>query len=187
MRSRAKIRPRARTTVRSSRRSLKKLCRCTMTLTQRSKSFPLPEHSSPTYPHETDPTDIASPPPHTHSYASAAAQLAIDSDLKVVRLTDADDVLFGVYQDWVHQNSGTHLDGVINEDVKWQYRWKKLFFKPTLLCNVWPVREKFCLGSCGRSQRHKVSEMERGAGNRFSDGNFATFPPHNWRQKTFVC
>ena len=32
----------------------------------------------------------------------------------------ADDTISIVYQDWVHQNPGTHLDGGIEEDGKWQ-------------------------------------------------------------------
>ena len=40
-------------------------------------------------------------------------------------------MLYGVYQDLVHQNSGDHLDGVIAEDSKWQDRWKKLVCMPT--------------------------------------------------------
>ena len=35
-------------------------------------------------------------------------------------------MLYGVYQDWVQQNPGDHLDIVISEDIKWQARWEKL-------------------------------------------------------------
>ena len=31
-----------------------------------------------------------------------------------------------VYQDWVHQNNGNHMDGEIKEDGKWQDRQKNL-------------------------------------------------------------
>ena len=44
-----------------------------------------------------------------------------------VHLKAAANELFGVYQDWVHQNNGTHLDGGITEGGKWQYRRRKLF------------------------------------------------------------
>ena len=40
-------------------------------------------------------------------------------------------MLYGVYQDWVHQNPGEHLDGGIVEDSKWQERWEKLVCMPT--------------------------------------------------------
>ena len=43
-------------------------------------------------------------------------------DLPRVCLMAADNSLFGVYQDWVHQNTGTNLDVGINEDVKWKAR-----------------------------------------------------------------
>ena len=36
------------------------------------------------------------------------------------------DMIFGVYQDWVHQNPGTLLYGGIEEDDNWQNIWKKL-------------------------------------------------------------
>ena len=31
--------------------------------------------------------------------------------------------LWEVYGDWVHQNPGTHLDGGISEDGRWQAWW----------------------------------------------------------------
>ena len=52
-------------------------------------------------------------------------------NLPDVHLLGAYDMLFGVYQDWVHQNPGNHLDGGITEDGKWQARWGKLACMPT--------------------------------------------------------
>ena len=46
-------------------------------------------------------------------------------------LTAARDMIFDVYQDWVHQNPGTYLDGGIEEDGKWKKRWEKVIFLPT--------------------------------------------------------
>ena len=40
-------------------------------------------------------------------------------------------MLYGVYQDLVHQNPGDHLDGGIDKDSKWQVRWGKLVCIPT--------------------------------------------------------
>ena len=51
---------------------------------------------------------------------NAVARLMSEIDLPGVRLTAADDVLFQIYKYWVHQNPGTHLDGGIDEDGKWQ-------------------------------------------------------------------
>ena len=49
------------------------------------------------------------------------------------RLLGANYMLYGVYQDWVHQNPGEHLDEGIAEDSKWQVRWKTfLYSNPTL-------------------------------------------------------
>ena len=47
-------------------------------------------------------------------------------DLPKVCLKGSGNALYGVYQDWVHQNPGNHLDGGIKEDGKWQDRWKNL-------------------------------------------------------------
>ena len=43
-----------------------------------------------------------------------------------VRFKASDNVLFSVYQYWVHQNPGTHQDVGINEDGKWQDMWEKI-------------------------------------------------------------
>ena len=63
--------------------------------------------------------------------AGVAAIQAQYGDFPDVRLVGSDYMLYGVYQDLVHQNSGDHLDGVIAEDSKWQDRWKKLVCMPT--------------------------------------------------------
>ena len=47
------------------------------------------------------------------------ARLVSMVDHPEVHLKTADDALFGVYQDWVHQNIVNHLDGVIKEDVNY--------------------------------------------------------------------
>ena len=39
-------------------------------------------------------------------------------------------MLYGVYHDWVHQNTGNHLDGGIKEDDKFQANWEKLVCLP---------------------------------------------------------
>ena len=44
----------------------------------------------------------------------AVACLASTTELPKVRLKAANDVLFSVYQDWLHHNPVTHLDGGIN-------------------------------------------------------------------------
>ena len=54
----------------------------------------------------------------------------------------ADDKLFSVYQDWVHQNPGTHMDSGIEEDDKWQQRWKKIICLTTQCYDVFSVRER---------------------------------------------
>ena len=36
-----------------------------------------------------------------------------------------------VYGDWVHGNSGTHLDGRIKDDRKWQGWWRDLTVMPS--------------------------------------------------------
>ena len=81
---------------------------------------PSPPHSSP------EDTSVASadPPPRPRVEAGDAALQAREGDLPDIRLHGAVYMLYGVYQDWVHQNLGYHLDGGIAEDSKWQARWK---------------------------------------------------------------
>ena len=54
-----------------------------------------------------------------------------EGDLPDIRLIGANYMLYGVYQDWLHQNSGDHLDGGIEEERKWQAQWEKLVCFPT--------------------------------------------------------
>ena len=83
-------------------------------------THPSPPHSPPEY------TSVASaePLPCPRIKAGDAALQVREGDLLDVRLLGADYMLYGVYQDWVHQNIGDHLDGGTAEDIKWQARWK---------------------------------------------------------------
>ena len=75
---------------------------------------PLITQPSSRYPPPADAPDTPdSPPLVSHKDSSDAARLASESDLPGYFLTVANDNLFGVYQDWVHQNPGTHLYGGI--------------------------------------------------------------------------
>ena len=68
---------------------------------------PSPPHSTP------EDTSVASitPPMHPCIEAGDAALQEQEVNLLDVRLLGANYMLYGVYQDWVHQNSGDHLDG----------------------------------------------------------------------------
>ena len=55
---------------------------------------------------------------HSHMLSPATPPFKRD-----VRLLVANDMLYGVYQNWVHQNPRYHLHGRIVEDSKWQSRW----------------------------------------------------------------
>ena len=64
---------------------------------------------------------------------SDAALLESVVDLPYESLMDANEKILGVYQDWVHQNPGSHMDGGTEEDSKWQERWKNVYYDhPTL-------------------------------------------------------
>ena len=54
--------------------------------------------------------------------ASDANRLSSVGYLPGECLTDANDKTFGIYHDWVHKNTGTHLDGGVEEDEKLQER-----------------------------------------------------------------
>ena len=59
---------------------------------------------------------------------SDASRQASVGNPPVGNLMDTDDNILGVYQDLVHQNPGTHLDGGIEEDRKWQEIWKTGYY-----------------------------------------------------------
>ena len=95
-----------------------------------------PVNTQPYLPHSPpEDTSVASskPPPCPRVEAGDAAFQARERNLPDVRLLGADYMLYGVYQDWVHQNSGDHLDGGIVEYSMCQARWKKLVCMPTQL------------------------------------------------------
>ena len=62
----------------------------------------------------------AKPLQRPHVEDGDAALQDRNGDLPYVRLLGADYMLYSVYQDWVHQNTGDHLDGGIMEEIKWQ-------------------------------------------------------------------
>ena len=61
---------------------------------------------------------------------SDASCLENVGDLPGKNLTNADDNILRVYQYWVHQDPGTHLDSGIEEDSKWQDMWKNWLLYP---------------------------------------------------------
>ena len=75
----------------------------------------------------------AEPLPRPHVKSGDAALQARAGDLLYVCLLGANYMLYGVYQGWVTQNTGEHLDGGIKEDSKWQAKCKKIFCMPTQL------------------------------------------------------
>ena len=68
---------------------------------------------------------LDSPSPGAQEDVSDAACLASMNDLPRENLKAANDKFFGVYQDWVYQNPGTHLDGWVDGDVRWQKKQEK--------------------------------------------------------------
>ena len=65
----------------------------------------------------------ALPPTRAHTNEGTAALQVDEGDLQEFCLSAPHVTLFGVYHVWVHQNPGTHLDGGIKEDIKWQKMW----------------------------------------------------------------
>ena len=71
----------------------------------------LVNHTSSTHsPLEDTSVTLADPPPRPRVEARDAALQACVGYLPDVRLMGADYMLFGVYQDWVQQNTANHLD-----------------------------------------------------------------------------
>ena len=75
-------------------------------------------------PLEDAPVAPADSPPHSCVEDGIAALQERYEDLPDVYLLSADYMMYGLYQDWVHQNQGEHLYGWIAEDSKWQAQWK---------------------------------------------------------------
>ena len=93
-------------------------------------------------------------------------------------------MLYGVYQDWVHQNHGNHLHEGIKEDGKCQYRWKTcLFINPTLKCTIWLSWEKVHLNPRSGAQQHISLEVERRSGDCFSVDHTVMRTTRHWCQK----
>ena len=80
---------------------------------------PLSTHTYSLHPPPLDtPESPDLPPPRPCVDAIVAALLASKSNLPGVLLTAASGALFGIYQDWVHQNPGIRLYEGIKEDGK---------------------------------------------------------------------
>ena len=95
-------------------------------------TLPVNTHPSPLHsPLDDVSLTSAAPSPCPCVEAGNAALQAREGYLPDVHLLGAEYMLYGVYQDWVHQNQGDHLDGGIAEDSKWQVWWKKLVCMPT--------------------------------------------------------
>ena len=60
-----------------------------------------------------------------------------------------------VYEDWVHGNPGTHLDGGVKEDGLWQGWWRDLAVMP-------PRRYEAPIGTGGRRFVNALAEELRG-------------------------
>ena len=88
---------------------------------------PLPPHS----PVEDASVASYAPPPHQRVEAVNDSLQEQEGYLPDVHLLSTNYMLYGIYQYWVHQNQGDHLDGGIAEDSKWQARWKKIVCMPT--------------------------------------------------------
>ena len=71
-----------------------------------------------------------SPLQRLYKDTSDAAHLVSEGGLPGDILTAADDKFFGIYQDLVHQNPGTHMYGGIEKNGKNQQIWKKPIFLP---------------------------------------------------------
>ena len=78
----------------------------------------------------------ADPLPRLHIENRDTAILGRMVDPPNVRRLGADGMLFGVYHNWVHQNTGNHMDDGITEDGKWQARWGKLVCMSTQCYNT---------------------------------------------------
>ena len=91
-----------------------------------------------------------------------AACLVSKIYLSKYRLTASDDMIFSIYQGWVHQNPGTQMDGSIEKDCIWQKDMEKdnFFVHPMLRCAFCPVYVKVSLDSCREYLQHTRLEVQ---------------------------
>ena len=80
-------------------------------ITQRPSKYALPVDA---------PDALDSPLPRLRKDTSAPARLTSKVDLPIDHLTAANEKFFDLYQDWAHQNPGTHLDGGTEKYGEWQ-------------------------------------------------------------------
>ena len=67
----------------------------------------------------------------------------IEDDPLLQQLNAADNLLMGVYGDTIHKNDGTHLDGGIEDNAVWQWRWSRV---AAVNLRLWDVPRKCALG-----------------------------------------
>ncbi len=82
-----------------------------------------------------------------------------NGDLPGATILDADRILEKVYGDYVHQNSGAHLDGGITNNAMWQGFWRRLIACPSSTYDV-PS------GAVGKRLVEKIAEELRGVKSR---------------------
>ena len=111
---------------------------------------------------------LDSPPPCLHDETSSTTCLVSEGNIPRDLLAAANYKLFGDYQDYVHQNPGTHMYGSIEENGKWQERCKRLSFcPPNDMVYFRPGWEEVCLNSSGEDQQNPESRLEYGEDNCF--------------------
>ena len=89
-------------------------------------------------------------------------------DLPNVLLLGVKDMLFGVYQYYLHQNPVNYLHGRIAEDGKWQARWKKcMYVNPSLWRTVRKFWENICRNLLSGARWCTRSKLELWEGDRF--------------------
>ena len=77
-------------------------------------------------PAEAPPTADPPDPPLEFSW-----MLDEGADLPDYTPTHADRLLASVYGDYARANDGSHLDGGIPDDARWQHRWKRVVQHPS--------------------------------------------------------
>jgi hypothetical protein len=79
--------------------------------------------------HSVLPSKTFPPREEEQEQESEATTMPI-GDLPGATIHDADRNLLGVYDDYIHQDDRTHLDGGIKDDAVWQERWRTVVTLP---------------------------------------------------------
>ena len=93
------------------------------TLAPTNTPFVCPHGDTPFYDRNSTMEVISNPTPSTYS---TTHQAFVDKNLTADNIAKSNTKIISIFGDVVHQNEGTHLDGIIKYNKEWKYHWRTL-------------------------------------------------------------